>query len=352
MKILLILFIFCSVLFCEAVSTAQTSEGKDMDNQSREPVGIIFDTDIGNDIDDGLALAMLHAFQSRCECNLLAVTITKDNTLAAPFVDVVNTFYGRGNIPIGTVRNGVTPEDGNFLRPVLEAETEGKRWYPHRLQSGQDVPEAVELLRKVLSQQPDGSVMIVQVGFSTNLARLLKSEGDENSPLNGVELVKRKVRLLSIMAGAFTEIEGKPYREYNVVMDLDSARQLFENWPVPIVASGFEIGLAILYPAQSIENDYRYVLHHPVAQAYGCYIKMPYDRPTWDLTSVLYAVRPERGYFDLSEPGMIQVDEAGHTIFTPQPGGPHRYLMVKEPQIIRVKELFTNLCSQPPDGRP
>jgi len=324
-----------------------------MDPESRkEPVGIIFDTDIGNDIDDALALALLHTFESRAECHLLAVTITKDNALAAPFVDVVNTFYGRGNIPIGTVRNGVTPEDGNFLRPVVEAETAGKQWYPHHLQSGQDSPEAVDLLRKVLGQQPDQSVVIVQVGFSTNLARLLKTEGDEYSPLNGVELVKQKVRLLSIMAGAFTEIEGKPYREYNVIMDLDSARQVFANWPGPIVASGFEIGLAILYPAQSIEKDYRYVLHHPVAQAYGCYIKMPYDRPTWDLTSVLYAVRPQRGYFDLSESGIIQVDEAGQTIFTPQPGGPHRYLMVKEPQIIRVTELFTNLCSQPPDAKP
>lgn len=317
-----------------------------------EPVGIIFDTDIGNDIDDALALALLHAFQSRCECRLLAVTITKDNALAAPFVDVVNTFYGRGNIPIGTVRNGVTPEDGNFLRPVVEAETEGRKWYPRQIESGREAPEAVELLRKVLSRQPDGSVVIVQVGFSTNLARLLKSQGDSYSPLTGVELVKRKVRLLSIMAGAFTEIDGKPYREYNVIMDLDAARQVFADWPGPIVASGFEIGLAILYPAQSIEEDYRYVLHHPVAQAYCCYIKMPYDRPTWDLTSVLYAVRPERGYFDLSEPGTIQVDEAGHTIFTPQPAGPHRYLMVKEPHIIRVKELFTNLCSQPPDDRP
>ncbi len=317
-----------------------------------EPVRIIFDTDMGNDIDDALALAMLHTFQSRAECRLLAVTITKDQEQAAPFVDLVNTFYGRGDIPVGVVRSGVTPEESAYLRPVLEAETAGIKWYPHKLQSGREAPEAVALLRKVLSQQPDQSVVIVQVGFSTNLARLLKSQGDSYSPLTGTELVKRKVRLLSIMAGAFTDIESKPYREYNVVMDLDSARQLFENWPVPIVASGFEIGLAILYPAQSIEKDYRYVLHHPVAQAYCCYMKMPYDRPCWDLTSVLYAVRPQRGYFDLSEPGTIQVDEAGHTIFTPQPGGPHRYLMVKEPQIIRVIELFTNLCSQPPDAKP
>jgi len=32
---------------------------------------------------------------------------------------------------------------------------------------------AVELLTRVLSQQPDGSVSIAQIGFSTNLARLV-----------------------------------------------------------------------------------------------------------------------------------------------------------------------------------
>ena len=29
------------------------------------PVPLIFDTDMGNDVDDALALAMLHAFESR-----------------------------------------------------------------------------------------------------------------------------------------------------------------------------------------------------------------------------------------------------------------------------------------------
>ena len=43
--------------------------------------------------------------------------------------------------------------------------------------------------------------MIAQVGFSTNLARLLDTGADEYSTLSGIELVKRKVKLLSLMAG-------------------------------------------------------------------------------------------------------------------------------------------------------
>ena len=70
------------------------------------PVKIIFDTDIGNDVDDVLALSVLHALQSRGECELLAVTITKPDELAGPFVDAVNTFYGRPAIPIGFTHSG------------------------------------------------------------------------------------------------------------------------------------------------------------------------------------------------------------------------------------------------------
>jgi hypothetical protein len=86
--------------------------------------------------------------------------------------------------------------------------------------------------------------------------------------------------------------------------------------------------------------------------AYGLYLKMPYDRETWDLTSVLYAVRPDRGYFDLSEPGQITVDEADVTQFAPSPDGRHRYLVASAAQIARVREALILLASQPPDTCP
>ena len=65
-----------------------------------------------------------------------------------------------------------------------------------------------------------------------------------------------------------------------------------------MVYSGFEIGIALPYPAMSIERDYGYVPHHPLAEAYIRRNPPPHNRPTWDLTSVLYAVLPDRGYFD------------------------------------------------------
>ena len=66
-----------------------------------KPVPVIFDTDISGDVDDALTLAMLHSLADRGHCEILAITISKQNELAPAFVDAVNTFYGRPDIPIG-----------------------------------------------------------------------------------------------------------------------------------------------------------------------------------------------------------------------------------------------------------
>lgn len=312
----------------------------------KRPIPLIFDTDIGNDVDDVLALGVIHALESRGECKLLAVTITKDHVLAAPLVDAVNTFYGRGKIPIGAVRNGLTPEDSKLLT-LANVKDGGRLRYPHDLMSGADAPEAVAELRRVLAGAADNSVVMVQVGLSTNLARLLKSPPDDVSPLSGADLVRKKVRLLSIMAGAF-ESKSKPEPEYNVKLDLKSSRVLVADWPAPIVFSGVEIGMAIPYPAKSIERDFAYVPHHPLAEAYMLYYPPPHERPCWDLTSVLYAVRPDDAYFDLSPAGRVHVAEDGITTFKPKNGSSHRYLILKHDQAVRVREALRELASQPP----
>ena len=161
------------VVYAFAVGTALLAHPVAAAEAIREPVRLIFDTDIGNDVDDAMALCMIHALASRGECQPLAVTITKDNAYAAPLVDLLNTFFGRPELPIGMVRGGVTPQDGKYLRQVVTAEDNGQVRYPSKLHNSSEAPEAVGLLRKLLAGQPDGSVVLAQVGFSTNLARLL-----------------------------------------------------------------------------------------------------------------------------------------------------------------------------------
>lgn len=317
-----------------------------------EPVRLIFDTDIGNDIDDALALAVIHALQDRGECELLAVTVSKQNAYAATYVDAVNTYYGRPDIPIGRVKNGMTPKPGKYVEVVVETKNEeGKPLYPFDLGPNSKAPEAVALLRKTLAAQPDHSVVLLVVGFSTNVVRLMESKPDEFSPLNGVELIKKKIRLLSMMAGSF-EFEpkgpGKERIEYNVKVDIPSAKKVIENWPTELVMSPWYLGYSIKIPAVSMERDYGHSGPNPIQHGYRLYGKMPYDRPCYDLTSVLLAVRPDRAYFALTKTGNVKVDEKGRTVFKENEKGNTRVMTADEEQQIRVREAFVFLCSQPP----
>ncbi|QDU81053.1 ribonucleoside hydrolase RihC [Polystyrenella longa] len=343
MKLFGVLILTGGLLSGLCPSTATAAE------ENTKPVKLIFDTDMGNDIDDALALGVIHSLQSRGECELLAVTVSKDTPEAARFCDAINTFYLRGNIPIGIVRDGKTPKPGKFL-PLVDVEDNGRPRYPHDITgTSSDTPEAYKLLRRVLAEQPDHSVAMVVVGFSTNIARLLESEPDEFSPLNGVELVAQKTTLLSMMAGHFgKEDRPKNFKEYNVIKDLEAARVVFEKWPTELVASGWEIGHAIKFPATSIMNDFNYVEHHPLKEGYEAYSKMPYDRPNWDLTSVLYAVRPDRGYFDVTEGGEIHIGPDDYAVYSAEGHGRHRHINVDATQIIRVEEALMYLASEPP----
>jgi inosine-uridine nucleoside N-ribohydrolase len=307
--------------------------------RAAEPVRLVLDTDIGNDIDDALALAMIHALESRAEVKLLAVTITKDNRWAAPYVDLVNTFYGRPDIPVGVVRNGKTPDDSAYIqKPAAGRGADGAYIYPHRIVDGTSAPDALAVLQQVLEAQPDHSVTIAQVGFSTNLARLLKAPG-------GKSLIERKVKLLSLMAGAFGQ---KIEPEYNVYTDPEAAQYLFSNWPTPMVFSGFEIGLQVKFTYDSVLKDFNYTDRHPVAEAFKIFQPVGQDRPNWDSTAVLYAIRPDRGYFELSETGRVTLGEKHVTTFTPDASGRCRYLILKPEQAARVQATIETLVSEPP----
>jgi inosine-uridine nucleoside N-ribohydrolase len=291
---------------------------------AQAPVNIIFDTDMGNDCDDALALAMLHAFEKRGEAKLLAVTHTKGHPLAAALSESINAYYGRPAIPIGFNPKAPTPKIEN---PMLKLPG---------LQAKASYPDAVSVIENALRAVPDQSVVIVQVGFSTNLGALLDRPG-------AVELIRKKVKFLSTMAGAFPT--GK--KEYNVYNDVPAARRVFSDWPTPVVFSGFEIGLALEYPAESIVKDFRHSPANPVVDAYKIYLKFPHNRPTWDLTSVLYAVRPERRYFDLSATGRVGVLDDGRTTWTLDPAADRRYLILKPEQKARALEALVMLASDP-----
>lgn len=314
----------------------------------QKPVRLILDTDMGNDIDDALALAMIHTMESAGECELLGIMSSKDNPWSAVFIDIVNCHYGRPDIPIGRVRNGVTPEDKTFISQISKARNaDGSHRFPRKLDPLGNTPEAVHLLRKILAAQEDESVVVVMIGFSTNMARLLESGPDQSSSLPGLELFRRKVRFVSAMAGHFPPEDlsdsGSGISEFNIREDIPSAQCFFRACPRPIVFSGLEIGDAIRFPAAFVEQNDSEEEPHPVIEGYKIFRPMPYDRPSWDQTAVLQAVRPGFEYFDLSARGRVEIRDDGCVRFAIKPDGLHRYLILPEERISPIREEIMRL---------
>ncbi|MDE5941305.1 MAG: nucleoside hydrolase [Muribaculaceae bacterium] len=319
------------------------------------PVKVIFETDMGNDVDDALAFDMLMKYAEEGKIELLGLSSNKRDNGSVEYLDLLTTWYGHPDIPIGRVENGMPCNDAvNYALAVVEMKDDaGNPMFSRSHDSDGFVRPSVEMYRRLLSAQPDSSVTVVSVGFSTNLAQLLESGADSISPLGGRDLVAKKVRQLVAMAGSFTENESddtlRHMAEYNVVRDIAAARKVFAEWPTEIVTSPFELGINVLYPAKSITDDFKWTDAHPVVEAYKAYLPMPYDRPTWDLTSVLYAIEGTDGYFTLSEPGEIIVEGHGGTRFVPRADGKSRYLISDSSQCDNIARRFVELITAAPE---
>jgi len=284
-----------------------------------EPVKIIFDSDMGPDYDDVGALTMLHAFADSGKAEILAAMASNKYALVAPCLEVINTYYSRPNIPIGSPKtHGVNIGCSQHWTDSLVAN------YPHRLDSTSKAMDAVWLYRKILASQPDTSVVIVTVGFLTNLNDLLLSQPDLISKLNGKDLVLTKVKGLVAMAGMFPE--GK---EFNVKEDSTSSKYVFDHWPTRIILSGFEIGDKILTGKKLIKSN----LMSPAKMAFSIAIPMSEEdrngRRSWDQTAVLTAVKGAAFAFGEVKGQMI-AETSGFNRWINMRDGKHSYLIFKK----------------------
>lgn len=322
--------------------------------QDKQPVGIIFDCGLGNSIDEALALALLYGFEGKNQARVLALSVSKPNLKAAAFCEAIGRFYaGASNggfgavgrtLPVGLAEDGKMPEDTPMLTvPLARRNEEGKPLYSHGIEKLTDTAEVRALLRNAIAQQADQSCVVVLTGPATNLARLLDLYGAK-------EWIARKVRFLSMASGAYPANSGSP-PPFNTKTDIAAAKKLFAEWPSPIVAAGDEVGASLLFPAASVEKDFAWSPAHPVVDAYRAYKPMPYDAPTTAMAAVLYAAHSQDNYFNLSEPGTINVLDDGRTKFTPSPEGKHRYLILDPALKERILKTYTEIASAKPVPR-
>ena len=146
--------------------------------QKNKPGPVIFDSDMGPDYDDVGAIALLHAFADSGYINILAtVASTKYEGVAAVF-NVFNTYFKRPGLLIGVPKGkALELKDNQHWTDTLLLN------YPHKIKKNKEVLSSIEVYRKSWASQPDRSVIIITVGFLTNLADLLQSTPDKYSKL-------------------------------------------------------------------------------------------------------------------------------------------------------------------------
>ncbi|MGK9127123.1 nucleoside hydrolase [Olivibacter sp. SA151] len=291
---------------------------------------LIFDTDMGPDYDDVGAIAILHHLAAKGECEILATVASDSHVSIAPTIELFNRYFKRPDIPVGmATADAPAIEAGNHWNDSLI-----KRFDPSL--QGKRYPSAIEVYRKVLAGQQDHSVTIVTVGFLSNLNALLQSKPDQFSPLNGVELVKQKVKKLVAMAGGFPQ-----GAEFNVMKDASASYEVFRHWPSPILFSGFEIGKELFTGGRVAQESTE---ENPVAWAYAYNLRTyakegEKSRPSWDQTAVLCAIRNPEDYFYVNGPGQFVVDEKGNNVWNPNGKAEHYFLSHKYPYNEMAKKI-------------
>lgn len=306
---------------------------------SNAQVNVIFDSDMGPDYDDVGAITLLHNFADEGKANVLAtIASTKYENVAAVF-SVFNTYFKKPNIPIAVPKG-----DALDLKDSQHWTDSIVKNYPHAINSNKDVPDAVTLYRRILSIQPDKTVTIITVGFLTNLKNLLQSKADMFSPLSGEELVKQKVKQLVSMGGKFPS--GS---EFNINQDFAASKYVYENWPTPVLFSGFEIGEKIKVGLPLVHNDA--IQNDPVKDVFRISIPQAAEdsagRKSWDETAVLVAVSGYENWYDVKRGKIVISDKDGSNTWVDDLNGTQAYLVEKtSPEV--VQKLINELIQHQP----
>lgn len=289
-------------------------------------IPVLFDTDIGSDIDDAVALAYLLR-QPRCE--LVGVTtVSGEPQERAMLADAVCRAAGRDDVPIHAGCAGpllvAQRQPGAPQKSVLS------RW-PHRESFAPNM--AVAFLREAIRARP-GELTLLAVGPFTNLAVLFSLDPE----------IPRLLKRLVIMGGVYTTmLPGAPRVEWNAGLDPHATAIMFSAG-CPITAFGLDVTMKCRLSAVACRERFR---EGPLAVVA-------------DMAEVWFGRRPEITFHDplaavalfhpdlcVYEHGQVEVELAsqhvgGMTHWTAREDGPHQMAMAVDPAAFfnRYFEVF------------
>lgn len=258
---------------------------------------LIFDTDIGTDVDDALALATLLGSP---EVTIdLITTVYGDTRLRAQLASrLVSLSYAEHRMPIAagleTTRSGKPvwwPGHEGQLHANLDAE-------PIHTTHGVDA---------IAAHIANGARTVLAVGPLTNIAELLDAHPE----------VTRDIDRIVIMGGDFS---ADHVPEHNFVSDISAAQRVVAS-EIPIIIGGLDL-------TTRIALDRAHVQQISDAGPLGAALKEEIDQwwrfhgHEWnnphDPILAAWLLAP---HLFRSEQGILKVDEDGRSWFTPQQGG-------------------------------
>lgn len=286
-------------LLCRLPSSAQPPAAR--------PIKVILDTDIGDDIDDAYALALL---ANQPDVKLLGVTTTFGQTseraeLAAKMLKVM----GHGDVPVYAGRRG----NSNIGRQYQWA----RGFQGHNLKT----EPAVEFLKREIDRAPK-EITLIGIGALTNYGDLLTKYPE----------VKSKIKQIVIMGGSVYVGYGNattPSIEWNIKCDPMAARTVFSSG-VPLVMAGLEVTAMMQFDTERQKR--LFALGTSTTDALAALTNLwGGGTPTlFDVVAVAYAIGHP---FSESEQQHVEVQDDGLTRITP--GTPNVTVLV-HPQ----KEAF------------
>jgi purine nucleosidase len=192
---------------------------------------VLFDTDIGSDIDDALALSYL---LKQADCRLLGITtVSGDTNRRAALAEIVCRAAGREDIPIHAGLAGpLLTGPGQPNVPQFDAVATLR----HRTDYANT---AVNFLRDTIRAHP-GEITLLGVGPMTNLAVLFALDPEIPS------LLKRVV----LMCGVYTSRggQGPGAREWNALIDPVATAIVYKQAAGKLLGVGLDVTTRVTMP--------------------------------------------------------------------------------------------------------
>jgi purine nucleosidase len=285
---------------------------------------VLLDTDIGNDIDDAVALAYLLA---QPQCELLGITtVTGEPEKRAAMASAQCRAAGR-EIPIYP---GAPLTLLNRQRQAECPQAAVLGAWPHQAEFPRG--EAIDFLRRTIRAHP-GEITLLTIGPLTNAALLFRSDPETAALLKG----------LVMMCGVFTNRRpGVGPLEWNALVDPHATAIVYQT-PVAVHRSiGLDVTTQVTLPAAEVRARFNHPLLRPVLDFAEVWFKSREKIIFHDPLAAATLFNPRICGF---ERGQVSVDQAsphfaGATLWAPGPETPHEVALTVDPPAF-FEEFFS-----------